>query len=193
MDHWINLLPIFVIAAASVFILVFSDWQKILVSYAILFIAAFSIFVQFWSFSFSLVKLITGLMSLAIIGISIFRSPKQERIKTKAELIFRVITIILMFSIFVFLVYEISNYLSIPLELVLASLLIIGLGFFLLGSSHELYKRFLSIITLFFGFELIFSSNETSLLVNGLLALVMLLVSLMGGFLIENEHEEIAE
>lgn len=193
MDHWINLLPVFVIAVASVCILIFSDWQKILVSYAVLFMAAFSIFVQFWSFSFSLVKLITGLMSLAIIGLSVYRSPRPERFKNKSEKIFRVTTLLLMYTILAFLVYNVSNYLSISLELVLASLLIVCLGFFLLGSSHELYKWFLAIIVLFFGFELIFSSNETSLLVNGLLALVMLLVSLMGGFLIENEQEEITE
>jgi len=189
MDHWINVIPILFITAASVIIILLDDWQKILIGYAVIYLSAFSIFVQFWSFSFSLVKLITGLMSLVILGLSIVRYPGQSNVKTKAERIFRLITLLLIFTVLGFMVYRISVYLSIPLEIVMASLFIIGLGFIQLGITHELYKLFLAILILFFGFELIFASNETSLLINGLLATVTLLVSFMGGFLIINEQE----
>ncbi|MDP3683189.1 MAG: hypothetical protein Q8S01_04580, partial [Ignavibacteria bacterium] len=79
--------------------------------------------------------------------------------------------------------------LSIALEIVLASVLLIGFGIFQLGITHESYKLFLAILVLLFGFELIFSANETSLLVNGLLAAVTMLVALMGSFMIINEFE----
>jgi hypothetical protein len=87
------------------------------------------------------------------------------------------------------MVYSISNYLSIALEIVLAALLLIGFGIFQLGITHEPYKIFLAILVLFFGFELIFSANESSLLVNGLLAVVTMLIALMGSYMIINEFE----
>jgi hypothetical protein len=189
MDHWINLIPILILTAACLFIMLTDDWRKILISYAVIYISAFSIITQYWSFSFSLVKLITGLMSLVVLGLSINKHFEVPQRKLNAEFIFRLVALFLIFVIMVFLVNQISNYLSIPLEIALASLLMIGFSVFQLGISLQPRRIILAILTLFFGFELIFSANESSLLVNGLLALVSLLVALMGGYMIVNEFE----
>jgi hypothetical protein len=189
MDNWINIIPILILVAACVYIFITNDWRRILIAYAILYICAFAIIAQYWSFTFSLVKLITGLMSLVIMGISINRYYELPEKKTKSELIFRLIALCLIFILVAFMVYRISNYLSIALEIVLASMMLIGFGVFQLGITHESYKLFLAILVLFFGFELIFSANETSLLINGLLAVVTMLVALMGSFMIINEFE----
>jgi hypothetical protein len=190
MDNWINLIPILVLAAACIYIFIINDWRRILIAYAVLYISAFIIIAQYWSFTFSLVKLITGLMSLVVMGISINRYYEVPEKKMKSELIFRLIALSLIFILVAFMVYRISNYLSIALEIVLAAMLLIGFGIFQLGITHEPYKLFLAILVLFFGFELIFSANETSLLVNGLLAVVTMLVALMGSFMLINEFEE---
>jgi hypothetical protein len=189
MDNWINLIPILLLTAACLFIMLTDDWRKILLSYAAIYFSAFSIIAQFWSFSFSLVKLITGLMAIVVLGISINKHYGIPPRKINAEFIFRLVALFLVFVIMVFMVNRISNYLSVPLEITLASLLLIGFSVFQLGISLQPHRVFLAILTLFFGFELIFSANESSLLVNGLLALVSLLVALMGGFLIVNEFE----
>lgn len=189
MDHWINILPILVLAAACIYIFMTDDWRRILIAYVILYICAFAIVAQYWSFTFSLVKLITGLMSLVVMGVSINRYYAVPEKKVKSELVFRLIALCLIFILVAFMAYRISNYLSIALEIVLASLLLIGFGIFQLGITHEPYKLLLAILILFFGFELIFSANETSLLVNGLLAVVTMLIALMGSFMIINEFE----
>jgi hypothetical protein len=189
MDHWINIIPILILTAACIYIFITNDWRRILIAYAILYVCAFVIIAQYWSFTFSLVKLITGLMSLVVMGISINRYYAIPEKKVKSELVFRLIALCLIFILVAFMVYRISNYLSISLEIVLASVLLIGFGVFQLGVTHESYKLFLAILVLFFGFELVFSANETSLLVNGLLAVVTMLVALMGSFMIINENE----
>ncbi len=193
MDHWINILPVLILAAACIYIFITNDWRRILIAYVILYVCAFAIVAQYWLFTFSLVKLITGLMSLVVMGISINRYYTIPQKKAKSELVFRLIALCLIFILVLFMVYRISNYLSISLEIVLASLLLIGFGIFQLGITHESYKLFLAILILFFGFELIFSANETSLLVNGMLAVVTLLIALMGSFMIINEFETGAE
>lgn len=190
MDNWINLIPILILAAACIYIFMTNDWRRVLFAYAILYISAFVIIAQYWSFTFSLVKLITGLMALVVMGISINRYYALPEKKLKSELVFRLIALSLIFILVAFMVYRISNYLSIALEIVLAAMLLIGFGIFQLGITHESYKLFLAILVLFFGFELIFSANETSLLINGLLAVVTMLVALMGSFMLINEFEE---
>lgn len=189
MDNWINLIPILILAFACLYILVADAWHKAMLAFAAIFLSTFCIIVQYWSFTFSLVKLLTGLMSLVVLGISINKHFPNSTRKRKAEWIFRLVTLLLIFTMMTFLINPISNYLSIPSEIVLASLLLIGFGVFQLGITQEPQKIFLAILILFFGFELIFSANETSLLVNGLLALVSLLVSLIGSFVIVNEFE----
>lgn len=189
MDHWINIIPILILTAACIYIFITNDWRRILIAYVILYICAFAIIAQYWSFTFSLVKLITGLMSLVVLGISINRYYAVPDKKVRSELVFRLIALSLIFILVAFMVYRISNYLSISLEIVLASVLLIGFGIYQLGITHESYKLFLAILVLFFGFELIFSANETALLVNGLLAVVTMLIALMGSFMIINEFE----
>ncbi|HCS40638.1 MAG TPA: hypothetical protein DIW44_13775 [Anaerolineaceae bacterium] len=189
MDHWINILPILILTAACIYIFITNDWRRILIAYALIYICAFAIIAQSWSFTFSLVKLLTGLMSLVVMGISINRYYAIPEKKVKSELVFRLIALCLIFILVVFMVYRISIYLSIALEIVLSALLLLGFGIFQLGITHEPYKIFLAILVLFFGFELIFSANETSLLVNGLLAVVTMLIALMGSFMIINEFE----
>ncbi len=189
MDHWINILPILVLSAACFYVLRNDSLKKILPGYAAIYLSAFSIIVQFWSFTFALIKLISGLMALIILGISIYKHIDSPPLIKKAAIIFKLVAMGLVVIIILFIVEGISGYLSIPLEITLSSLLVIGLGLIQLGVSHEAHKILLAIIILFFGFELAFSTNETSLLVNGLLAFVSLLVALMGGYMIVNEFE----
>ena len=189
MDNWVNLLPVLILAAACMFIMAIDDWKKSILGYALIYISAFSIIVQYWSFSFSMVKLLSGLISLVVLGMSIYRRFEISETKPVAERVFRLVALSLVYTLILFIAYRISNYLSIPLEIVLSSLLIIGFAVIQLGVAHEAYKIFMAILALFFGFELIFSSNEASLLVNGLLAVVTLLVALIGSYMIVNEFE----
>jgi hypothetical protein len=49
------------------------------------------------------------------------------------------------------------------------------------------------IMTVFFGFELLYASIETSILINGLLAAMNLLVALVGSYLISLKQEEMTK
>jgi hypothetical protein len=190
MDHWINLLPILILTAACFYIMLTDEWFLLMAGYAVIYLAGFSIMVQYWSLTFSLIKLLTGLMSLVVLGLSVYKNREKRATPVKSAVVFRCVALGLFFIILTFLVYRISNYLSVPLEIVLASLLILTMSVFQLGITQDHLKLFLAIISLFFGFEMIFSANETSLLINGLLAVLTLLISLMGSYMIVNETEE---
>ena len=189
MDNWINLLPVLILAAACFYILLTDYWLHSFLGYAVVYLSAFCILVQYWSFTLSLIKLLTGLITLTVLGISIYRQTYSQGNRYKSELVFRVAALILIFIMMMFIAGRISIYLSLPEEITISSLFIIGFSFFQLGITQDPLKIFLSILLLFFGFEMIFSSNESSLLVNGLLALISLLLALTGSYMIVNEFE----
>lgn len=174
-------------------ILIVDRWQWSLLSCALTYIAAFLIMIQFWTFSFSLVKLVSGLMSLVVLGLSINKRLRVTVVRSKAEQVFRLVAFTLILLIMVFLTGKVLESLSIPLEIVLASFVMIGFGVFQLGISQEPFRVIVAILILFLGFELIFSTNETSLLVNGLLSLITLLIAFIGGYVIVNEFESSEE
>lgn len=193
MDHWINIIPLIIIAAACYLMLIVNKWQKALLSCGMIYLSAFLIMLQFWSFNFSLVKLISGLMALVIIGLSLIKRFHNPTEQNKARLIFRLSAYSLILLIMVFMSSGVTQNLSIPLEIVLASFIMIGFAIFQLGISQEPYKVFLAIMTFLLGFELIFTTNESSLLINGLLSMITLLISVVGGYIIVNEFESSEE
>ncbi len=193
MDHWINILPILIIAAACYLMIIFNQWQKAILSCGMIYVAAFLIMIQFWSFSFSLVKLISGLMSLVVLGLSINKRFQNPTERNKARFVFRLAAYSLILLIMVFLSTGVTRSLSIPLEIVLASFIMIGFAILQLGISQEPYKVFMAILIFFLGFELIFTTNESSLLINGLLSMTTLLIAMVGGYIIMNEFESSEE
>jgi hypothetical protein len=193
MENWFNLLPILLIAITCILLISTDDWKKALLFYGIIIFLAFLILIQFWSFSSSLVKFLTGIMSLLILSLSINRNYQSTDNRSKSEMIFYSVALCLIFLIVIFVSKRISDFLSIPLELIISSLFISGYGILQLGMTQKLYKVFLALLLFFFGFELIYSINESSLLVNGLLAMVSLLVALIGGYLLAIEYESVEE
>jgi hypothetical protein len=193
MDNWINLLPILVIAAGSIVSIVAKRWQISIITLGVIFISSFSITVQFWPFWFSLVKIITGLMSLVVIGLSLFKKEYTDLVIPRSTIIFRITGLIFLLFIALFSAKSVSDLLSSPLEIVLSALLIMITGIWQLGMTQRPLNVILAILTFFLGFELIYSANETSLLVNGLLAMVNLLIALVGSYILSSEVDVLAE
>ncbi|MCX6055038.1 MAG: hypothetical protein NTZ74_09020 [Chloroflexi bacterium] len=193
MDNWMNLIPVLVIMSGCIYLLLTDLWKHALISVAVIYVSTFFILIQFWSFSFSMVKMLTGLMSMIILGISYSKGDIEKKHMPRAERIFRGVALCLYYLVIVFISGRVTDYLAIPLEMVISSLFILGYGIVQLGMTQSLLKVFLALGLIIFGFELLYSTNEASLLINGLLAIVVLLVALVGGYIAINEVEGDAE
>jgi hypothetical protein len=132
-------------------------------------------------------------MSLVVIGLSLFKKEYPDLVIPRSTIIFRITGLIFLLFIALFSAKSVSDLLSSPLEIVLSALLIMITGIWQLGMTQRPLNVILAILTFFLGFELIYSANETSLLVNGLLAMVNLLIALVGSYILSSEVDVLAE
>jgi hypothetical protein len=189
MDNWINLVPLILTALAG-FVLVVSDrWQTLIISLGAIYLLAFSIFVQYLPFTFSLAKLITGLMALIILGLAKYKKETSEEIKPKSAIIFRIAALTFLYLLIGLSTKAISVSISIPFEIVMCSLSILVCGILQLGMTQKPFNVMIAILTFFLGFEIIYSVGESSLLVSGLMAVVNLLIAMVGSYIIGNAPE----
>ncbi len=190
MTHWINYVFI-AILTGGLFLQLISDSRRInLITFSGVLLMAFVINIQFWSFTFALSKLITGLMAILILNLSPNVITQSMFDDSRTSKVFRGVAFAFLLVLILFLVPKSSLFLSIPLEQTLAALFMMVSGFVTLGISQNPYRVILGLIALFLGFEIIYGSVESSLLINGMLAAVDLLVALIGSYLITNSLAE---
>jgi hypothetical protein len=190
MTHWINYIFI-AILTGGLFLQLISDSRRInLAAFSGTLLMAFVINIQFWSFTFALSKLITGLMAILILNLSPNLMTQSLFEGSRTSKVFRGVAFAFLLILILFIVPKSSIFLSIPLEQTLAALFMMVSGFVTLGISQNPYRVILGLIVLFLGFEIIYGSVESSLLINGMLAAVDLLVALIGSYLITNSLAE---
>jgi hypothetical protein len=182
MDNWFNLIPVLLILAASLAMLVFDEWQRSIVALAILYLGVFILLVQLVPLTLSAVKLITGWAAALILGLNL---PKGE--STTAEglfsnRIFKALSLVLIWVLAFLVSKSISSSFQISPEIVFSALAIFGAGLLQLGMKFRPFSIILGILTVFAGFELLYASVETSVLINGLLSAMNLLIALIGSY-----------
>ena len=101
--------------------------------------------------------------------------------------LFRIISYVLVASLSILIGIKISSFLQIPLEITLSGLLTVFCGLLILGISTSPSKVILGLIILFGGFAGIYGIIEISLLVNGLISAVFLLLGGLGAYFVIRE------
>jgi hypothetical protein len=182
MDNWFNLIPVLLILAASLAMLVFDEWQRSIVALAILYLGVFILLVQLVPLTLSAVKLITGWAAALILGLNL---PKGESTTTEglfSNRIFKALSLVLIWVLAFLVSKSISSSFQISPEIVFSALAIFGAGLLQLGMKFRPFSIILGILTVFAGFELLYASVETSVLINGLLSAMNLLIALIGSY-----------
>jgi hypothetical protein len=187
MTHWLNLFPILLILAALLAMLVFDEWRRNIIALAALYLGIFILLVQVFPLTLSAVKLITGWMSALLLMLTL---PKENDINVAPGLLsnrlFKAFSLFLIWVIAFLLARTISDSFQIMLEITFAAMAIFTGGLLQLGMKKHPLSIILGILTLLAGFELLYASVETSVLINGLLAAINLLIALVGSMLSES-------
>ncbi len=170
-------------------ILVSRDWRISLGALAIQYLAAFWLVTQHLPFAMGSVKLITGWMVIAIIGmtrlsLTNFEQNDQDAFYPRGAS-FRII--LMSIATFVALGATPRIETSIPglgLPVIAGGLLLIGAGVAHLGVTSDLMRVVLGLLTVLSGFEIIYAAVESAILVTGLLAAVNLGLGVLGSYLL---------
>jgi hypothetical protein len=141
-----------------------------------------------WTFEMAVVKLIAGWISASVLGISIFSGNFRNRYTiyySFSEIIFRISAAGLVGLVTISIspgVQELIREAS-P-EQVTGGVILLGISLLQLGFSSKPLNTIVGLLIFFGGFEILYSTIESSILVNGFLAIINLSISLVGAYLL---------
>lgn len=190
-------IAVVVLAAASTALLLVRDWRWSLAFLAIQYLAAFALVLQYWPLGMAAVKLITGWMATAALGMTRLNAQQEQGIQDRDLPAgpFWLIGALIVLLIGAAGAPRIGDLIpGIGLPVSMGSLIMIGGGMMQLGRSSQVLRATAGLLTLLCGFEMIYAAVESSILVAALLSVVNLGLALAGSYLLLNlappEEEE---
>ena len=181
----------------SIGLLLSRDWRWNLGLLAGQYLGMFLILTQYWPFGLAAVKLVTGWMAAATLGVTRLgltdETDTADAVWPQGRL-FRLfaslIVVVLAFAVAPTLERMIPG---ISRPVVLGGVILFGMGLLHLGITSALLRVILGLLTLLAGFEILYSTVETSILLAGLLAVINLGLALVGSYLMNAAQQEETE
>jgi hypothetical protein len=184
----LSLPAILLVFITSILLLLGRDWRWLIVALSLQYVGVFLLVMLSWPLEMAVVKLLTGWMAGAVLGIAIAVVPvswKGKESSWSSGRWFRLLSAGLVTVVVVSSASTIASWLpGVGLEIVLGSLILIGNGLLNLGLTNHPFRVTMGLLTLLAGFEIIYAALAVSTLVAGLLAGVNLSLALVGAFLI---------
>lgn len=176
------------IMAASAALIVVRDWRWMLGFLAVIYLAAFILTSWHWPLGMAVVKLVTGWMATAALGMTRLglAQPADDKgpilLEGSAFRLFGAAVAILIGVSAGPRVEEIIPGIGLPV--VIGSLVLIGAGLLHLGMTSDILRIVVGLFTVLSGFEILYAAVESSILVAALLAAANLGLALTGSYLL---------
>lgn len=174
------------ILVTSVGLLISRDWRWNLGLMAAQYLGVFLLIGQSWPFGLASVKLVTGWMACAALGVTRLGLPEGESLIETAwpqGRAFRLFAAAIVTALVLAAAPNMDSLIpGISPSVVRAGLLLAGMGLLHLGITAEPLRVALGLLTFLAGFEVLYASVETSILLAGLFAIVNLGLALVGSY-----------
>ncbi|MEW6029277.1 MAG: hypothetical protein AB1564_13415 [Chloroflexota bacterium] len=184
----VSWLAVGLLLVTSTGLLLTRDWRWSLGLLAAQYLAMFWLVLQYWPFGMAAVKLVTGWMVSAAIGITRLGLPETEEPAEAAwpqGRLFRLFAAGIVVLIAASATPGLSSLIANVSPPVLAgSLILMGMGLLHLGITGQVLRVVLGLLTVLAGFETLYAALESSILVAALLAVVDLGLALAGAYLL---------
>ena len=184
----ISIPAVLLIFITSLLLLLGKDWKWLIVALSLQYVGVFLLVMLSWPLEMAVVKLVTGWMAGAVlgVGVAIVPIPWTEEDKFWASgRWFKLFAAGLVTLVVISSATTIAAWLpGVGLEIVLGSLVLIGNGLLIVGLTSHPFRLTMGLLTLLAGFEILYAALQVSALVAGLLAGVNLSLALVGAFLI---------
>lgn len=183
----------FVLSLLAILLLILArSWRWKLGGLALQYLGLFWLVRPNWALNVAAVTLLSGWMATLVLAITLNSMPTRPREDEawSEGRIFRSLMALFIVLISFAPVSRITSWLAIGWPVAWSSLLLGGTGLLLLGLSHRALETILGLLTLLTGFEALYASLETSILVAALLTLVHLGMALAAAYLFSLSPEE---
>lgn len=173
------------------------DWRWLIILLSVQYLGVFVLTLQNWPLGMASVKLITGWMSATILGMTQsglageepgedFRLPQGRLFLLFAAGIVGVIVAAVTPSVDTVMA-------DAGFAVTAGSLLLIGMGLLHIGITDQILRVIIGLMTVLSGFEVLYATVETSILVAALLSVISLGLALVGAYLLIASHAKEAE
>ena len=182
---WVIVCSLLVTAAG---LLVSRDWRLELGLLGLQYVGVFWLTNQHWPISMAAIKLVTGWMAIATLGITLLNLKDVEDAAEQSwpqGRLFRLFSAGIVTVIVITVAPRVEEVIpGIGLPVISGSLILIGLGLLLLGMTAQPLRVILGLLTVLSGFEAIYAALESSVLVAAMLSVVNLGLALVGAYLL---------
>jgi len=184
-------LPLVLIIVSTLTLLISQSWRFSIIAFAIQYIGMFWMISWEWPIGLAAVKLVTGWMAGAVLGIS---QPGSALAETGFTRIsggwFKLITSAMTWVLAIAIAPSLQSLFPAASAYLMGAIVLIGMGLLQLGMSHQPLRVILGLFTALSGFELLYAAVDRSVLVAGLISGVNLGLALVGAFLLVNPEPE---
>ena len=176
-----------VILLASGGLLISRDWRWSMSLLAMQYVAAFWLVAQHWPIGMASVKLVTGWMATAALGMTrlgVEKDVGEVEAFSPRGLWFRIFLAGIVALLTVASAPRIESIIpGLGLPVIAGGLLLAGMGLIHLGITSDILRVITGLLTMLSGFEILYAAVESSILVAGLIAVVNLGLALAGSYL----------
>jgi hypothetical protein len=187
----LTIIPIILLGASSLGLMVSRNWRWIIVSLVIQYIGVFWIISFIWPLGLAAVKLIIGWTAAAVLGASRSTSElEDDEFSGISGRIFRALAAGLVWVLVFSIAEPMQYWIPASLPVLQAGLMLFGMGLLHLGMTTNPLRVVVGLLTVVAGFEILYASIETSILLTGLLGVVNLGLSLVGSYTLLSANME---
>jgi len=174
------------VGVTALILLVSRDWRVSMSALGAQYVGVFILVSLAWPIEYAVVKLVTGWISAAVIGMGLVDQAlawEDELGRWLSGVLFRVFLAGFIGFVAFVLTPGVGRWVLRASEVqIMGGLLLIGLGLVHLGLTAQPIRVVLGLLTVLSGFEIFYATMETSLLVNAMLAVVTLGLALTGAY-----------
>jgi len=183
-----------IVAVTSTGLFLNRDWRWDLGMLAIQYLGISILVAQHWPLGMAAVKLVTGWMATAALGMTLTALPPQTDTEERfwpQGLGFRLFMVGMIVILTITVTPRMANYLAgIGAPVIAGTILLTGIGLLHLGTSSQIARVIFALLTVLGGFEILYAAIEGSILVAALLAVVNLGLGLVGAYLLNGAMTE---
>ncbi len=188
---------VILLIVAALLILVSHDWRLTISALGVMYVGVFVLTAFSWPVEMAVVKLVAGWISASVLGMGLVNVPdawKEPGRYWPSEIIFRLSVAGLVGLVAFSITPSVQNWLSnASSEQVFGGLILIGMGILQLGFTTQPVQTTVGLLIVFAGFEILYATVETSVLVAGFLAIVNMGMALTGAYLLIAPTLEVEE
>jgi len=176
------------VLVTSTGILVSRDWRLELGLLGLQYVGVFWLTTQHWPLSMAAIKVVTGWMSIATLGMTRLNLKEESGDTEKfwpQGWFFRLFAAGIVTVIVITTAPQVEKIIpGIGLPVISGSLVLLGLGMLHLGMTAQPFRVIIGLLTVLSGFEAMYAALESSVLVAAMLSVVDLGLALVGAYLL---------